>query len=453
MLTQAAPPPLARPAVLSRRESACYIGFLAALLLCWCPWKAAAYAAPALCMSCVIVVGRSAVAFRRLLVLTLTTAALILGHALFNPTFVLSSSLVAVATYMGLWVLWVLPGKDLENPRLLDRMTNATCVMVLLQSAVGIVQGIYGYVSAGSFDGANGDIVQGTIFPFLRGDGAFANPMYGASMSLMALSLVPGTYGKRRYALAVGLGAVALVLASVLHQLTYMALALGLAYLWARPRLRISRATALLLSVSGVSVLLTLALLPGNLATFADIINQFLEGHSPRSAIVDRVIYDMPENYPYMPVVGVGPGQFSSRAALMNTGFYFGSPLAPKDFSPVLRNAVPEPMRESLLPLWLRSSGNKYYGSSQRPYFGWLSVYTEFGGLGTLFAVAVIGLALWRLPRRAKGLYAGLLSFSCAGMILFVALIALQENYWEVPQAVLPGLLLVKAMHAQATRK
>jgi hypothetical protein len=38
-------------------------------------------------------------------------------------------------------------------------------------------------------------------------------------------------------------------------------------------------------------------------------------------------------------------------------------------------------------------------------------------------------------------------------MILFVALIALQENYWEVPQAVLPGLLLAKAMHAQATRK
>jgi hypothetical protein len=196
-----------------------------------------------------------------------------------------------------------------------------------------------------------------------------------------------------------------------------------------------------------------LALLPGNLATFADIINQFLEGHSPRRTIVDRVIYDMPENYPYMPLVGVGPGQFSSRAALMNTGFYFGSPLAPKDFSPVLRNAVPEPMRESLLPLWLRSSGNKYYGSSQRPYFGWLSVYTEFGGLGTLFAVSVIGLALWRLPRRAKGLYAGLLSFSCASMILFVALIALQENYWEVPQAVLPGLLLAKAMHAQATRK
>jgi len=29
----------------------------------------------------------------------------------------------------------------------------------------------------------------------------------------------------------------------------------------------------------------------------------------------------------------------------------------------------------------------------------------------------------------------------------------LQENYWEVPQAVLPGLLLAKVMHAQATRK
>jgi hypothetical protein len=38
-------------------------------------------------------------------------------------------------------------------------------------------------------------------------------------------------------------------------------------------------------------------------------------------------------------------------------------------------------------------------------------------------------------------------------MIWFIALIALQENYWEVPQALLPGLLLAKVMHAQATRK
>lgn len=162
---------------------------------------------------------------------------------------------------------------------------------------------------------------------------------------------------------------------------------------------------------------------------------------------------DMPAQYPYMPLVGVGPGQFSSRAALMNTGFYFGSPRAPKDFSPFLRNAVPEPMRDSLLPLWIRSSEVKYYGSSQKPYFGWLSVYTEFGGIGMALVICVIGLALWRLPRRTRDVSVGLLSFSCACMILFTALIAFQENYWEVPQAVLPGVLLLRVMQAQASRK
>ncbi|RPI19785.1 MAG: hypothetical protein EHM65_01100 [Acidobacteriales bacterium] len=269
----------------------------------------------------------------------------------------------------------------------------------------------------------------------------------------MTLSLIPGARGKRRYALAMCMGAVALVLASVLHQLAYLSLAVALAYLWVRPPLRLSRAAVALMSFLGLTLLLSLALLPGNLTTFNGIVTEFLHGKTPRRVILERVFTDMPEKYPYMPLAGLGPGQFSSRAALMNTGFYFGSPRAPKDFSPWLRNAIPEPMRESLLPLWLRTKAVKYHGSSQKPYFGWLSVYTEFGGVGTLLALSAIGLALWRLPRRAKVLPIGLLSFACASMIFFIALLALQENYWEVPQAVLPGLLLMRTIHAQASRR
>ena len=441
------------PGAMSRRDSAYYIGFLMTLLLCWCPFKVAAYAAPALCMSWVIIAGRSAVVFRRVLVMGLAVGVLILGHALLNDAFVLSSAILAVVTYSSLGVLWAFPSKELLNPRLLQRMTNTSCAMLMLQCVVGFVQGVYGYMVVGSFDGSNGDIVQGTIYPYLHGDGAFANPMFGASVTLMALSLIPGARGKRMYALALWMGAVALVLASVLHQLAYLSLALALAYFWVRPRLRLSRAAVSLVSFSVLTLLLSLALLPGNLASFNGIVTEFLHGRTPRRVILERVMHDMPAEYPYMPLVGVGPGQFSSRAALMNTGFYFGSPRAPKDFSSFFRNAIPEPMRESLLPLWLGNSGNKYYGSSQRPYFGWLSVYTELGGMGALFAVATIGLALWRLPRRARVVPVGWLSFSCACMILFIALLAFQENYWEVPQAVLPGLLLMKVMHAQATRK
>jgi hypothetical protein len=443
----------AAPAAMSQRDSAYYFAFLLALLICWSPLKAAAYAAPALCMLWVMLAGRSAVVFRRVVAMGLAAGGLVLGHVLLNGAFVLSSAILAVVTYSGMGVIWAFPRRHLLNPRLLERMTDATCVMVMIQCVVGFVQGVYGYIVAGSFDGANGDIVQGTIYPYLRGDGAFANPMYGASVALMALSLIPRARGKRKYALAMWMGAVALVLASVLHQLVYLLLALILAYLWVRPRLRLSRAAVTLLSFSALTLLLTLALLPGNLATFNAIVTEFLQGQTPRRVILERVITDMPDKYPHMPLVGLGPGQFSSRAALMNTGFYFGSPRAPKDFSPFLRNAIPEPMRESLLPLWIRSAEVKYFGSSQRPYFGWLSLYTEFGGAGTLLAVGTIGLALWRLPRRTKVVSSGLLSFACASMICFIALIALQENYWEVPQAVLPGLMLARTMHAQATRR
>jgi len=404
-------------------------------------------------MAWVTVLGPSVVVLRRVLAMGLAASVVILMHAWLNDAFVLSSAILAVVTYSGVGLLWAFPTKDLLNPRLLRRMTSATCAMVLLQCAVGFVQGIYGYSIGGSFDGGNGDIVQGTIYPYLHGDHAFANPMYGASVALMVVSLIPGVRGRRLYALAIGMGAVALVLASVLHQLTYLMLALALAYLWARPRLPVSRAAVSLVGFCVLTLLLSAALVPGNLASFRDVAAEFLQGRSPRRVMLERVVSDMPAQYPYMPVVGLGPGQFSSRAALMNTGFYFGSPLAPKDFSPILRNAVPEPMRESLVPLLFSSAGQKYYGSSQRPYFGWLSVYTEFGGPGALFAALTIGVALWRLPRRAKVVSVGLLSFSCACMILFIALIAFQENYWEVPQAVLPGLLLVKVMHAQATHR
>ncbi|RPI19786.1 MAG: hypothetical protein EHM65_01105 [Acidobacteriales bacterium] len=150
---------------MSRRDSAYYGSFLMALLLCWSPFKVAAYAAPALCILWVIVAGRSAYVFRRVLVMGLAAGGIILGHTLLNDAFVLSSAILAVVTYSGMAVLWAFPGKDLLNPRLLQKMTNATCVMLMLQCVAGFVQGVYGYLAAGSFDGPNGDIVQGTSIP------------------------------------------------------------------------------------------------------------------------------------------------------------------------------------------------------------------------------------------------------------------------------------------------
>jgi len=55
-----------------------------------------------------------------------------------------------------------------------------------------------------------------------------------------------------------------------------------------------------------LTLLLSVALLPGNLATFRYIANQFLQGHSPRRAILERVVSDMPAYYPFMVLVGWG---------------------------------------------------------------------------------------------------------------------------------------------------
>jgi len=435
---------------LNRRDWAYLTAYAGVLLLCWSPFKWAAYAAPALAIVWVVLAGRSGAVLARTLVLALAAALVVAAHLAWNEVFVLSSALVAMVTYSSLAVIWVFPARHFLKPELLSRMTDLTRNVVLLEAGFGIVQAVYGYWTSGSFDGANGDLVQGTIFPHFYGDGAFANPMYGAGLTLMVLALVPLARWKRGYALAVVLGTVALVMASVVHQLIFLAAAVALAYLWVRPRLPFSRAAVPLVAVGLVTPALVFLLLPGNLTTLSDIVRQFREGSSPRRLILERVAEAMPDSYPYMPVVGVGPGQFSSRAALINTGYFAGSPRAPKDYGPLIRNAIPAPMREFLFELWIANANYRYYGSSQKPFFGWLSVYTEFGALGVTAAVAAIVVALARLPRRSKNIPLGLLSFSVAGMIFFIALLALQENYWEVPQAVLPGLFLIKAMHARA---
>jgi len=442
--------PTEAAASLSRREWAYLTAYVGVLLLCWSPFKWAAYAAPAIAIFWVIVAGRSGVVLVRVLLLAVAASLVVAAHLAWNEVFVLSSALVAMVTYSSLAVIWVFPAKHFLKPELLGRMTDLTRNVVLVEAAFGIVQAIYGYWTSGSFDGANGDLVQGTIFPYFYGDGAFANPMYGAGLTLMVLALVPLARWRRGYALAVVLGAVALVMASVVHQLIFLVLAMLLAYMWVRPRLPFSRAVVPIIAVGLATPVLVLLLLPGNLATLRDIVEQFREGSSPRRLILERVAEAMPESYPYMPVVGVGPGQFSSRAALINTGYFAGSPRAPRDYGPLIRNAIPAPMREFLFELWIANANYRYYGSSQKPFFGWLSVYTEFGALGLLAAAVVIVVALVRLPRRSKDIRLGLLSFSVAAMIFFIVLLAFQENYWEVPQAVLPGLILVKVMHAQA---
>ncbi len=157
----------------------------------------------------------------------------------------------------------------------------------------------------------------------------------------------------------------------------------------------------------------------------------------------------MVNEYPYMSLFGLGQGQFSSRASLIGTGYYIGSfenatPL------PLISQQMSEPFATYAMPIWRSMRGNfGTWGSTHQPFFSWLTLFTEFGIFACLLLLFFIGYSLLQIRRRGRNFREQATGIALSIGILFIFLLGFQENYWEVPQAIFPGLLLLKVMHAQ----
>jgi hypothetical protein len=175
-----------------------------------------------------------------------------------------------------------------------------------------------------------------------------------------------------------------------------------------------------------------------------------LELQTPRSQVVYRVMTDMPAEYPWMPLIGIGSGQFSSRAGLIGSGMYFGGPAHPLPL-PLIEGAMSKPFRDYVLPLWLRMAFQPQVNDSSaiyKPFLSWLSVYVEWGAIGVMLLLGMIIRLLWQLKRYTQIRALRLQAFAIAAGILFIFLSGATENYWEVSQALLVGLMLLKVQYA-----
>ena len=141
---------------------------------------------------------------------------------------------------------------------------------------------------------------------------------------------------------------------------------------------------------------------------------------------------------------GLGPGQFSSRAALIVTGQYFGgnNPVA----LPLIPVQMSEPMDEYFWDDFVAARSNRHYGSTHQPAFSWLSVFVEMGVVVTLLIAFFIFFLLARIRHYVRTYRDAILAMALSMGILFVCFLGIQENYWEIPQAIFPGLLILKAM-------
>lgn len=423
--------------------------FLLGMVLCWSPSKPLAYLAPWLGIGLFLLLTRSQRVLARVLLILLIWAAPLPLYALLTPGFVLHSAMLTLLTYGTFIFLFAIPTKPLANPRLSERMLTVARWVLLFEASWGILQGLASASRTGTFDGATGDAVAGTIRPFTVYPD-FSNAMFATNVALLLLCLFPSFVQERKGKLPVLLGSIALILASVLHVLLLLAISVAVAFVLYYPGF--FKRKAGLFSLFGLSVLALLAvvLLSNNFATVNSFARQTIAGETPRSQTVSRVVTEATVQYPWLSLIGIGPGQFSSRAGLIGTGMYFGGPENPKPI-PLLPQGMSTPFEEYVLDTWLRMALNPTINdtsSTYKPFFSWLSIYVEWGLIGVLLALGITGNLLWRVWRRRSYSSQRLQSAMISAGIMFIFLLGIQENYWEVSQAIFVGTVLLKMQYA-----
>ena len=438
-----------------RYEKAYFWAFVSAILLCWSPSNLLAYLAPLISIAIFVFLSRSPTVLRNAIIWFLCWGIIISVYVVLKPGFLIHSALLSALTYSSFLVVLAIPSRFVSGLGLLEQMLNWARWVVIIEALVGIVQGVYGFSRTGSFDRANGDYVEGTIHLALAPELALSNPMFAINMALLLTALLPELILRRKGYIAILLGGAALILASVLHVILMLAVASAIAILLYWPVTLRRRMTYFVMAGLIVAAIFSFSALRGNFGTANTFARQLISGESYRTKAVTRAVVDMPEEYPFFPLIGLGPGQFSSRAGLIGTGLYFGGPVFPRPL-PFLPQGMTEAFEKNTYDLWLeysrliaRGIGS---GSTHQPFLSWLSVYAEWGILAFIAVLVLTAYLLMRVRLVIHSYPQRILATSFGTGALLILFLGLQENYWEVPQAILVGLMILKVQYAVLTQ-
>jgi hypothetical protein len=326
---------------------------------------------------------------------------------------------------------------------------------LIIQAVVGLVQFGYSIFYLGhSIDGATGDAVAGTISFSLLPDKSGSNVLYSLLQSslLIIMFTIRGLLNitKDRKWLIIIL--FSWFTASTLHTLFYWMAAFILIYLVSRmlPMLnRIERKTKYgnsRYSIIGVILMGTILLymFPKNIKGvnyYYDKIFDTTEiSSSPKSYAVYRTINELPHENPTQPIFGLGPGQYTSRAAFLMSGKYLNQPLP-------LKPTVAINLEKYIMPIWEPLLYRTRYvsGSTEYPFFSWLTVYGETGLIGLIVIMVLAAkrfITYFKSYRRSNPI-----GYINCFFIVYIALLGLHENYWEWSQYMFSVLLTLKILN------
>lgn len=344
------------------------------------------------------------------------------------------------------------------DSNLMNRLAQVTFYFLIVQSLIGFIQVMNGFASTGTFDTATGDFVQGTLTPWIlvpRSDGS--NQTYAILVSSLLLYLL-GCHRKNRGLIWIGVIVTAWVFASVMHTIIFLVISLLTVVMLSLLRhdtrvlsSMMKRRILMFVAISGILVIGTLfILLPKNISTIEPFLKLTLDygpnALSPKTIATYNTLEMLPKEKPLVMIWGLGPGQYSSRASLILSGEY-------------LQNNIPLPThinpyaQEFILNLWipLRDLPGNMRSSTLFPYYSWLSLYGETGLFGLILLLAV-GHRVFRVLWRTRFLDFPYLGFSMVTLLLYLALLGVQDNYWEWTPAVFPCFFLLKLTYSYANR-
>lgn len=371
------------------------------------------------------------------------------------------SAALTIITYGGLIVAYVLPELNIENEK---KYYNLIGTILIAQSVIGLLQSFTSalIISDLSFDGANGDFVKGTIQLIPQYSEDFGNVMFATNivgLILIYFQKYLSTKSIKDISIIL-LGLLVLILASVVHLLIVFIVALVLTTLIFMIKNRYLMRNLSYIFITPIILILIFRITqPNNFSLLKQYGEKIISLENKKAKITERVFTEALQKYPKIWFIGMGPGQFSSRAALIATGYYFGGTERPKQL-PRFLVGTSTYIDNYLLDLWLMlSDDEKKYGVSimEKPYYTWLSVFTEFGLIFTVticFLIYKFVLKIIRsseLSEKSNKNYAT--QFTKIFIILFLIGICFFENYIEIAQSTFFLLLLLKINYTNNSLK
>lgn len=436
-------------------KQAYYEVFIITIIITWLPFKSFAYLAPIIVGFWFLFRTRSGITFIKISTFVLLFIFIIFTHFLIYKGFIIFNSFLFLITYSSFIFILFIPKQIQFTLQDYFRYAKIFKFVLFVQASLGILQLMMKVMlSGGGIDGSAGDVVQGTIKPlsFIGEDAGFGNQMFAINMVFLLLFLTPYTFIYRKAMFVYSLGVIALFLSSVVHVFIAIVLATGGIFLFFRrkvvPKLSMYHLVAIFILVT---ILLTQVITqPRNFASFGLYAKSFSKSQSPKVRATQDIFNKVSQEYSILYLIGLGPGQYSSKAGLIGSGHYFGNFYQPKKI-PFFPREQSNPFRKYVFALWEQST-HPSYGSStmNRPFYSLLSIFSEFG---LIFFLLILFL-VYRRVRILKKYFLyykyfekdkvlSLIKFVGAIGILFLLGLAFFENYLETPQAIFVGILML----------